>query len=121
MAFLASLGQLDFEAASAYLAADAVLDLPYAGAGHIVTGAPQVIAFFQNTMIGKVARITYQLDHAYPSREPGVTVLEISTKVETALGETAFNRLVGIFRFHGEKIVLFREYFNPAPIAALPR
>jgi ketosteroid isomerase-like protein len=121
MEFLASLGRLDFDGASAFLDEDAVLDLPYAGPGHVVRGRSQIVGFFQGTMTGKVGHITYQLDHAYPSREPGVTVLEVSTKVEAAQGGAASNRLVAIFRFQGGKIVLFREYFNPAPIAALSR
>ena len=121
MAFLQALGRLDFEGATAYLDEDAVLDLPYAGSGHVVRGRLHVMTFFRDTMIGKVSNITYQLDFAYASREPGVIALEVSTEVESALSGTAFNRLVAIFRFRLGKIVLFREYFNPVPIAALPR
>lgn len=119
MAFLSALGQLDFERAGALLDDNVVLDLPFAGAGHVVTGRSQVVDFFRNTMSGKVARIAYQLDDAYPRRAPGATVLEVSTKVEGAHGGTTSNRFVAVFRFKHGKIVLFREYFNPAPIVAL--
>jgi ketosteroid isomerase-like protein len=121
MAFLTALGRLDFEGAGAFLAEDAVLDLPYAGAGRRVTGRSQVLAFFRNTMTGKVGHIAYRLDHAYPGREPGVTVLEVSTKIDAAQGGAASNRLVAIFRFEGGKIVLFREYFNPTPLPVSAR
>jgi ketosteroid isomerase-like protein len=121
MAFLSALGRLDFDGAGALLDDDTVLDLPFAGAGHVVTGRAQVLTFFRDTMTGKIAQIAYHLDHAYPSREPGATVLEVSTKVEGPQGGTVSNRFVAIFRFRRGKIVLFREYFNPAPIVALQR
>ncbi|CAN7482415.1 nuclear transport factor 2 family protein [Phenylobacterium sp. LjRoot225] len=117
MAFLASVGRLDFTGAETLLAEDAVLELPYAGAGHVVSGRSQVLNFFRQTMTGKVRHIEYRLDQAYTGRTPGVIALEVSTTVQTVPDGTAVNRLVAIFRFRQGKITLFREYFNPAPVS----
>jgi ketosteroid isomerase-like protein len=115
MAFLAAVGRLDFTGAEGFLSEDTVLDLPYAGAGHVVSGRSQVLNFLRDTMTGEVRHVEYHLDQAYAGRAPGVIALELTTRVETVSGGTAANRLVTIFRFRQGKITLFREYFNPAP------
>ncbi|MFT3966783.1 MAG: nuclear transport factor 2 family protein [Sphingobium sp.] len=121
MAFLTALGRLDFDAAGGFLADDVVLDLPFAGKGLAVRGREDVLHFLRKSMAGSAGAIEYRLDHAYPSPEAGAVVLEISTQGRTAAGRGYVNRLVAVFAFRGGKIALFREYFNPAPLAASAR
>jgi ketosteroid isomerase-like protein len=113
MEFLASLGRLDFDAASAFLDENVVLDLPYANDGLVLRGRDGILRFLKKTMAGVVARIEYKMERAYPSPEAGAIVLEISTQGRTPAGREYTNRLVAIFEFRGGKIALFREYFNP--------
>jgi limonene-1,2-epoxide hydrolase len=116
MNFLGSVGRLDFDAATALLDKDAVLDLPYVNEGLIVRGQDNIVQFFRRTMAKSIAGIAYKLEQAYPSPTAGATVLEISTQGRTATGQNFTNRLVGIFVIRNGKIVLFREYFNAAKI-----
>ena len=116
MGFLAALGRLDFDAAGAMLDEEAVLELPFAGDGLTVRGRDTIVQFFRRTMAGSVGAIEYRLVRAYPSPAAGALVLEIATQGRTAAGRDYENRLVGVFEFRGGKIVLFREYFNPAPL-----
>jgi ketosteroid isomerase-like protein len=116
MDFLSALGRLDFDAAAALLAEDAVLDLPYVNDGLIVRGRADIMQFFQQSMRKSVSGIAYKLEQAYPSPKAGAIVLEISTQGHSATGREYTNRLVGIFMFRDGKIVLFREYFNSAKI-----
>lgn len=114
--FLTALGRSDFDAATSFLDEGVVLDLPYAGDGLIIRGRENVLQFFKKTMAGSVAQLEYKLERAYPSPEAGATVLEISTQGRTAAGREYTNRLVAVFEFRDGKIVLFREYFNPAKL-----
>jgi limonene-1,2-epoxide hydrolase len=116
MAFLGALGRLDFDAAGQFLEEDASLELPFAGEGLTVRGRQEILQFFRKSMGKSTAAIEYNLDRAYPSPEAGALVLEISTRARTATGRGYTNRLVAIFEFRGEKISLFREYFNPMPL-----
>lgn len=117
MDFLAALGRKDFDAAGQMLDDDAVLELPFAGEGLTVKGRPEIVQFLRRSMGNSVAAIAYKLDRAYPSPEAGALVLEVSTQGQAASGRAYTNRLVTIFAFRRGKIVLFREYFNPAPLA----
>jgi limonene-1,2-epoxide hydrolase len=114
MEFLGAVGRLAFEAAGLLLDEEAVLELPYVNDGLTIRGRADIVQFFRRSMGKSVAGIEYRLDQAYPSLE--AIVLEISTQGRTAAGEDYTNRLVGIFKFRGEKITLFREYFNPARV-----
>lgn len=116
MAFLVALGCQNFDSVGSFLDDDAVLELPFAGKGLTVKGRKEVLHFFQKTMARSVAAIEYKLEHAYRSHEAGAVVLEISTQGRTAAGLEYTNRLVAVFEFQHGKIVLFREYFNPAPL-----
>jgi len=114
MTFLSALGRLDFDSAGSLLDESAVLDLPYAGEGMTVRGRAEILEFFRKTMGGSIAGIEYRLEHAYPSPEAGAVVIEITTQGRNAAGSEYTNRLVGIFKIRDGRIVLFREYFNPA-------
>jgi ketosteroid isomerase-like protein len=114
MDFLTALGRLDFDAAASLLDEDAVVELPYVNDGLIVRGRAAILQFLRRSMSKSVPGIVYKLDHAYPSQTAGTVVLEISTQGRTAAGREYTNRLVGFFEFRLGKIVLFREYFNPA-------
>jgi ketosteroid isomerase-like protein len=117
MAFLAALGRLDFDAVAASLDDQAVVELPFAGEGLRVTGREDVLRFFRKSMAGSVRGIEYELERVYPSPQAGALVLEISTHAQAASGRDYTNRLIVIFEFRGGKIALFREYFNPVPLA----
>lgn len=116
MDFLAALGRQDFGTAGLFLDEDAVLDLPYAGEGLTVRGRDEILGFFRKSMAGSTAEVIYSLNRAYPSPEAGAVVLEVSTRARTAAGREYTNRLVTIFEIRRDKIVLFREYFNPTPL-----
>ena len=104
----ADLERLDFEAVAARCAADCVYeDVPYADA--TVTG-PEAIRAKLALGLGALEKLPTTI-HALA--ETGDTVLVERTEVwHHPTGERATLRVAAVFRFRGDQLVLWRDYWD---------
>jgi ketosteroid isomerase-like protein len=104
----------DGQAARPLLADDILMELPFAippfppaksGGDAIasgINGASQIFTSFRLTPL------TF-----YPSPETNSIIVEVESEGQLTKGGTYSNQYVFIFKFTNNKIVLWKEYFNP--------
>ena len=104
----------DSEALRPLLADDAIMELPFAippfpsaksGGEAIASGIKGGSRIFTSF---RLAARTF-----YPSPETNSIVVEAESEGRLAKGGTYSNQYVFIFKFASDKIVLWKEYFNP--------
>lgn len=104
----------DGQAARPLLADDVLMELPFAippfpsakcGGDAIASGIQGASRIFRTFRLTPLA--------FYPSPETNSIIVEVQSEGQLTRGGTYSNQYVFIFRFADEKIVLWREYFNP--------
>ena len=116
-ALLAALGTLDYDALATLFAPDAVFELPFAGAGVRVSGRAAIVQYLHDTMGRQIEGLKFTITARYTATEPGVQIVEFTSRGRRLAGDEFGNRLVAVIRLRGDQVTLFREYFNPAPVS----
>lgn len=122
---LFALGQRDIEGVLAAMTQDVVFEMPYAHQENLATrllGKTAVRATFAehfDPVTGLFKEFTFTRVEAHSLAGEDAAVAEYSSEgVLAATGAPYENHYVGIFRFDGDLLTLWREYFDSFVIAA---
>jgi ketosteroid isomerase-like protein len=118
MNFLTGLEDKDMDRVNAVWAEDAVQDMPYSPPGHPkrVVGRQALVDLYRNwpTLSGR-ARFTDGI-RFYPTLDPQIVFVEFHGEVYIIPTNRTYRQTYGgLFHVKNGKVVLFREYYDPAP------
>ena len=117
--FLDSIGNLDFARVGQILAEDAVMALPFVEALPPVRGRSEIVQRLQDTIPRMFERMAFTYDEWYDVRNMDALVAEYCSECPQRGGDAVYrNDYIGVFRFDGGKIALYREYLNPGKMVA---
>jgi len=115
--FLTLIGKKDFTGASEHLHPEAVMELPYFESVPPLVGRDTIINQFLATSDKIHERMDFTFNAWYPTLDPDVIIVECDSYCPLIGGEGVYeNDYITIFRFKADKIILYREYLNPAKI-----
>jgi uncharacterized protein len=103
-------------------AADGVIELPFAADGlpAKLSGQQAIREFSQRAEAAPMRIDDLQEVAVHQTGDPEVVIVELDATVTlTSTGKRAVTRSIQVFRIRDGKIVLFRDYFNPAGLAEL--
>ena len=115
-----AISAMDEAALRPLLADDAIMELPFAppafpasksGGDAMAAGIGGAGRFFTKFRMTPRA--------FYPSPETNSIIVETDSEGTLHNGGSYSNRYIMLFRFRGNKIILWREYFNPSRVPAL--
>lgn len=113
--FLDKLGALEIEQACEYVAEDAIMHFPYLQGDNIFEGKPAIVKQFSSTLPAFWDSMHFTPKEWYPGADGEVLIAEFSSKaIKKGNTGTYGNEYIAVFRFRDDKLVLIREYFNPA-------
>jgi ketosteroid isomerase-like protein len=117
---MAAVSRLDYEALRSYLAADVVMEFPYAvpGLGPRFSGIDDVIAAMSVAPV-MFNSFTWTMTDCFAS--PSMNSLIVRAKSEASLkgGGQYQNNYAIVFMFLEDKVVMWREYFNSLKLPKL--
>jgi uncharacterized protein len=96
-------------------AEDGVQDMPYSPQGFPkrITGKAAVAKHYAS-LPNSVGRMVFPDLVIYPTTDPNIFFVEFRGEIEVlATGKPYNNTYAGLFKFRDDKIVLFREYYDP--------
>lgn len=106
-----------FDEIGELLGDDAVFDVPYSDM--LVQGRDAFVRMFAVVTANLFDPFRFTVDAVHPSTDGETVVVEYRTEGTVKLNGNAYaNRYVGVFRVVGDRIDLWREYFNPMAFAA---
>jgi len=117
--FLDSIANLDFEDVGHYLADDAVMVLPFLDVLPPLQGRTAIVDQLSTTMTQMFEQMAFTYDEWYDVRDSDTVIAEYRSEstLKHNLGVYR-NQYITIFRFAGDKIALYKEFLNPANLAA---
>lgn len=101
-------------------APDGAIEMPFAGPGlpARISGQQAIKEMFDRTTSSQIELADVATTALYRTDDPEVVVVEVLAKGRMGSeGQSFAARSIQIFRIHDGKIVLFRDYFNPAGLA----
>ena len=117
--FLDGIGDLDFDSVDRHLAAEAVMVLPFVEALPPVQGSTQIVERLRSTVPQMFERMNFTYDEWYDVRNADAVIAEYHSECPQRGGGAIYrNSYIGVFRFDGDKITLYKEYLNPEKMAA---
>lgn len=116
--FLNNLGNLNLVQVEALLHDDCVFETPYGGAVRRVKGKKAVMDYLSTAMVSFIKRLDFTITETYRCTDQNVVIMEYESDGELRDGGHYGNKYVSITAFQDDKIILFREYYNPAALSA---
>lgn len=118
--FVASIGCFDFDRVAGYLAANAVMITPFVDEMPPIEGGPAIVERLRDTVPLMFERMDFTFDRWYDVSEPDILIGEYHSDSPLKGREVRYqNSYISVFEFDGDKIALFKEFFNPARMAVL--
>jgi ketosteroid isomerase-like protein len=113
-----AIGAADTEALVELYTEDYVLDLPYSGAGTIVEGRDEALAYIAAAL--EHVRFSLTITEVHPSTNPDLVIAEYTSEGEmVATGEPYRNRYIGLWWFRDGRVCRTREFYNPTATTSL--
>lgn len=109
----------DIEGFVGLFAADAVLELPFAGPDlpSRLDGQQAIREFSRRTAATLIRIDDLEALAVHHTEDPEVLIVELLTRATlTSTGRGMAGRSIQVFRIHDGKIVLFRDYTNPGAL-----
>jgi uncharacterized protein len=101
-------------------ATDSVIEAPFAGPAlpGRISGQRAIRQMFARLVDSPIQIDELETTALYQTNDPEVVIVEITTKGRIAsAGQSFATSHIQVFRIRDGKIVLFRDYFNPAGLA----
>jgi ketosteroid isomerase-like protein len=114
---LEAVGRLDMDAALELVSDDLVLELPFRADGPRRLDGDDARAFMR--LMPKVfSELSFRDVVIHGALPSGVVVAEYRSDGCTRAGHPYPNRYVGFFEVHDDRVARWREYYDPAVVAA---
>lgn len=118
--FVDSIGNLDFDRVAQHLAANAVMLAPFVDEMPPAEGGPAIVERLRGTVPLMFERMNFTYDRWYGVSDADTVIGEYHSDSPLKGREGRYqNSYITVFKFDGDKIVLFKEYFNPVRMAVL--
>lgn len=118
--FICGIGDLDFDRVAAQLADEAVMLAPFVDDMPPTQGGPAIVDRLRSTVPHMFERMDFTFDQWYDVRESDTVIAEYHSDCPLKARDGTYqNSYITVFQFEGDKIVLFKEFFNPVRMAAL--
>ncbi len=108
---------MDFDTVGRLIADDAQFDFPYGGQAP-VKGRAAILDFLRVGMATFLKSMDFTIAAIHPAADPELVFAEYSSTGVMTNDRPYANRYICLLRASGGKITLFREFYNPAAIAA---
>jgi len=116
-ALLGAFEGLDFDRVGRLVAEDAVFEFPY-GAHPPLEGRQAILAHLNTAMASFVAEMKFTIQAIYPAEDPELVFAEYASVGKLTSGGAYGNRYIAALRVRDGLIRHFKEFYNPAAIAA---
>lgn len=112
--FLDSIGSLDFTRVEELLSEDAVMTLPFLEDLPPTNGRSAIAGRLSATVPRMFERMDFHYDEFYDVNGSDTIIAEYRSECPRKDGSGVYrNRYIGVFRFEGDTIALYKEYLNP--------
>ena len=119
VAMLRAIERNDLAAIADLVHPDGTFETPFSpGAATITRGREAVVDLLRGVGETMFAKVAFTVDRESPCADPAVAMAEYSSQATLHNGGTYANRYITVCEARDGKIMLFREYFDPAPIIA---
>jgi ketosteroid isomerase-like protein len=117
-ALLGAFEVLDFDRVGRLVAEDAVFEFPY-GPHPPIQGREAIVAFLNASMASFVSEMRFTVQAVHPAEDPELAFAEYASVGRLTNGGAYANRYIAVLRVRDGLIQGFKEFYNPAVIAAL--
>jgi ketosteroid isomerase-like protein len=117
--FLDGMADLDFEHVGDHLADDAVMVLPFLDVLPPVQGRAAIVEQVSATMAQMIEQMEFTYDEWYDVSDSDTLIAEYRSEATLKHNLGVYrNQYITVFHFAGDKIALYKEFLNPANLAA---
>lgn len=113
---LAHFETLAFDRIDAMLDERAIFEFPFSTheQGRRIEGRAAIIDYLNAAMASFVTSMRFTVDAVHACADPDWAIAEYRSTGTLKAGGTYANRYAGLVRVKGDRLLLFREYFNPS-------
>ena len=111
--FLSKIEDMDFDGVGEMLAPEAVIAFPFSPGAEPIEGRQAAVEYLTQGVKQTLDKISFTYDAFYPGAEPNELIVEYqSTGIRAGNNGAYQNNYIAVFRFKGDKIILWKEYFD---------